>query len=101
MEDVEGDTKGGCRTLPIVYSINKAKKVTFGIGIALLIAVLAMIWHIERLGCQVYLMICVFIPMFYTLYFLQKATTKSEFSFLSKMAKGIMMTGLCYLFWFI
>ncbi|MEY4936185.1 MAG: hypothetical protein RIS64_2544 [Bacteroidota bacterium] len=101
IEDMEGDRNGGCTTLPIVYGMDKAKKGAFMIGMALLIAVLAMIWHIERFGCQVYLMIAVFIPMLYALYFLQKATTKIEFSTLSKMAKGIMMTGLCYLFWFI
>lgn len=101
IEDVEGDRKGGCTTLPIVYGMDKAKKVTLWVGMALLGAVLTMIGHIERLGCQVYLIIAVFIPMLYALYLLQKATTKIEFSFLSKMAKGIMMTGLCYLFWFI
>jgi 4-hydroxybenzoate polyprenyltransferase len=101
IEDVEGDRKGGCTTLPIVYGMDNAKKVTFCVGIVLLMAVLTMIAHIERLGCQIYLMITVFIPMLYALYLLQKATTKIEFSFLSKMAKGIMMTGLCYLFWFI
>jgi 4-hydroxybenzoate polyprenyltransferase len=101
IEDVEGDQNGGCTTLPIVYGMDKAKKVTFIIGITLLIAVLAMIWQVEHFGCQIYLMIAVFIPMLYALYLLQRATTKIEFATLSKMAKGIMMTGLCYLFWFI
>jgi 4-hydroxybenzoate polyprenyltransferase len=101
IEDVEGDRKGDCTTLPIVYGIDKAKKVAFFVGMVLLIAVFTMIGPVERLGCQIYLITTVFIPMLYALYFLQKATTKMDFSFLSKMAKGIMMTGLCYLFWFI
>jgi 4-hydroxybenzoate polyprenyltransferase len=101
MEDVEGDKKGGCTTLPIVYGMDKAKKGAFGVGIALLMAVLTMIGHIERFGCQLYLLITVFLPMLYALYFLQKATTKIEFSCLSKISKGIMITGLCYIFWFI
>ncbi|MEO0041133.1 MAG: hypothetical protein RL329_581 [Bacteroidota bacterium] len=102
IEDMEGDKMGHCATLPIVYGLETARKMALGVGAFLMmILVLALVWKPNLFAIQFYILLIIFGMMLNTLIVLSRATTKSEFASLSKRAKWMMLTGLCYLFGFI
>jgi 4-hydroxybenzoate polyprenyltransferase len=98
IEDAEGDKAGDCRTLPIVLGVEKAKILASGVGVAFLIFVVFFSF-ILRGGVlpKILLNLCISTPILYTLFLLKKAHTKKDFSFLSKLAKLIMLSGLIFI----
>jgi len=103
MEDMEGDEKYGCRTLPIVAGI-RATKIYVSIWIMVLLAALIILqlyvlqfrwWY-----AIVYSIIIVIAPLAYLLYKLRKANTVREFSILSNLSKIIMLTGIVSMIFF-
>jgi len=100
IEDVDGDKKIGCRTLPIVYGIETAKWVAIFFGIAFLVILIYWIYHWIELGWNagiIYIIIGIIIPTIYSILKLKKANTKKEFHQLSQVAKYIMLSGILYL----
>ena len=100
IEDIEGDSALGIKTLPIVWGINPAKIVAGIFGI-LLIGIL-LPWVV--LGLQqvhyldlAYILVGIVIPVFYSFLLLYQAKTKSAFHRLSRLTKMIMVSGLIYL----
>jgi len=103
MEDMEGDEKYGCRTLPIVAGI-RATKIYVSIWIVILLAAL-IILQLYVLQFQwwyaiVYSIILVIAPLGYLLFKLRKANTVNEFSVLSSLSKLIMLTGIVSMIFF-
>jgi 4-hydroxybenzoate polyprenyltransferase len=103
MEDMEGDAKYGCRTLPIVAGI-RSTKIYVGIWTVVLLAAL-IILQLYVLQFQwwyaiAYSVVLVIIPLAYLLFKLPKATTVSEFSRLSNLSKIIMFTGIVSMIFF-
>jgi 4-hydroxybenzoate polyprenyltransferase len=98
IEDAEGDKAGDCRTLPIVLGIEKSKLVASGVGLIFLIFVVFFSF-ILRGGVlsKILLNLCISTPILYTLFLLKTAHTKKDFSFLSKLAKLIMLSGLIFI----
>lgn len=105
MEDMEGDAKYGCRTLPIVAGI-RATKIYIAVWAVVLLAVLVMLqlyvlqfpnpwWY-----AVAYSVVLVIIPLAYLLYKLPKAVTISDFSRLSNLSKLIMLTGIVSMIFF-
>jgi 4-hydroxybenzoate polyprenyltransferase len=103
MEDMGGDEKYGCRTLPIVAGI-RATKIYVSIWIMVLLAALIILqlyvlqfrwWY-----AIVYSTIMVISPLAYLLYKLRKANTVREFSMLSNLSKIIMFTGIVSMIFF-
>jgi 4-hydroxybenzoate polyprenyltransferase len=103
MEDMEGDEKYGCRTLPIVAGI-RATKIYISIWIVVLLAALIILqlyvlqfrwWY-----AIVYSSMIVIAPLGYLLYKLRKANTVREFSVLSNLSKIIMLTGIVSMIFF-
>jgi len=103
MEDMEGDEKYGCRTLPIVAGI-RATKIYVSIWIVILLAAL-IILQLYVLQFQwwyaiAYSIVLVIIPLAYLLFKLSKANTVNEFSALSSLSKLIMFTGIVSMIFF-
>ena len=98
IEDVQGDKAGNCRTLPVVLGVEKSKKLAFVVGLIFLS--LALIFSFILRGDWIKILILnltISIPIIYVLFLLIKSEKKEDFSFLSKLAKFIMLSGLVYI----
>jgi len=103
VEDMNGDVKYGCRTMPILWGVN-ATKVYVAVWLIVLIASLTIIqfyvaqykwwWPIA------YSILLIIIPLLFFLYKLYKAKTEKDFHFLSNLAKFIMLTGILSMLFF-
>jgi 4-hydroxybenzoate polyprenyltransferase len=103
MEDVEGDRKFGCKTMPIIWGINASKIYTAVwmtiLGIALLVLqvyVLQFRWWFVALYCLLF----IFVPLLDVFRKLFKAQTAKDFHHLSSMVKLIMLTGILSMIFF-
>lgn len=103
MEDMEGDRKYGCRTMPIVWGLN-ASKVFVAVWIVVLAAALSILqlyvlpfgwWH-----SVVYCMLLIVAPLLLILARLFKAQTPAQFHTLSSMVKMVMLTGILSMVFF-
>ena len=97
VEDIEGDKKCGCSTIPVVIGIPKTKLILM---IFVLLSVLALSYisylsmfrHFDILFW--YVLFLLIIPFVYMGYMIFVAKNKSDYSFLSSLAKFIMLTGV-------
>jgi 4-hydroxybenzoate polyprenyltransferase len=103
MEDMEGDLKYGCKTMPIVWGLPVSKVFTAvwivvlaGVLFAILIYVLQLGWWLSAL----YSLIAIIIPLLWVLQKLYKANTSSEFHRLSSVVKLIMLAGIVSMLFF-
>jgi 4-hydroxybenzoate polyprenyltransferase len=95
LEDVEGDKKFGCKTLPITLGISATKRVIYTINIVFLVVVFLVTsnWNI-------------FLPFFITLTIIlgflcnkiHFADKKNDYAKISKLAKIIMVIGISSMF---
>lgn len=103
MEDINGDIKYGCKTMPIVWGIN-ASKIYSTIWITILalallvlqIYVLQFRWWLSALYCLIF----IFIPLINVLRKLFKAQSAADFHTLSNTVKFIMFTGILSMIFF-
>lgn len=103
-EDMRGDSKFNCKTLPIVLGVRKTKKLLYAIiciYIALIMAHLfignsSMVFRhqFNRIFYLIYMLLAVLLPLVVTLILLFKADVKHHFTRLSGLFKLIMVTGL-------
>lgn len=104
MEDIEGDARYGCKTLPIVAGIRTTKLYT-AIWISVLIATLLILqFYILQFGwwpSVLYAVLLVIVPLAALLLKLRKATRSSEFAALSSATKWIMLTGILSMAFFL
>ncbi len=108
-EDMRGDEKFKCRTLPIVLGIRKTKEILIWLQVILVGFTLAYCTFFGALSYSsnkifgifvMYMMLSVIIPMFMVIWLMRTADVKQDFSRLSLIAKLIMITGiLSMLFW--
>jgi 4-hydroxybenzoate polyprenyltransferase len=103
MEDVEGDRKYGCKTMPIVWGINASKIYTAVwmtiLAITLLVLqvyILQFRWWLTALYCLIF----IFIPLVRVFLKLFKAQTPQDFHSLSSSIKFIMLTGILSMIFF-
>jgi 4-hydroxybenzoate polyprenyltransferase len=100
MEDLQGDAAQGCKTLPIVYGTNIAKIIAFIAASLFLYKSFLFLqyqyFNNAYLSLNFFLIGIVF-PVLYACILLWKAKYKKDFTFLSKLAKFIMLSGLIYL----
>ena len=104
MEDVEGDKEYGCRTIPIVLGIKKAKLILY----TLIILTIAGVGYGENYLHQqlndkyslLYFLILVQIPLLILIFRIFKANEKKHFHSASVQVKLIMLFGICFLFLF-
>jgi 4-hydroxybenzoate polyprenyltransferase len=103
MEDIQGDVKYGCKTMPIVWGI-PVSKVFAGVWLVVLTGgVLVLQFYVFQLGwwlSAIYSLLLIIIPLLWVLQQLYKAQTPSDFSRLSSAIKIIMFTGIVSMLFF-
>lgn len=103
MEDVEGDRRYGCKTMPIAWGFN-ASKIYVAVWFIILILTLAVLtiymlqlhWWIAILYC----LILIIIPLLRTFQKLFTAKTSEDFHKLSSIVKLVMFTGILSMIFF-
>ena len=97
MEDMGGDEKFGCKTMPIAWGL-QTTKVYIAVWLMVLILVLAIIqlyaipfgWWIPITYC----ILAIIIPLVYVLSHLKQAYTSADFNRLSNLIKFAMLMGI-------
>jgi 4-hydroxybenzoate polyprenyltransferase len=97
IEDMEGDVRYGCRTMPIVWGVNVAK-VFAATWLVVLTGALAVIqFYLLPKAEWIMLLYCLLfldVPLIWVLRKLYLARTKAEYHVLSGVIKGIMLAGI-------
>jgi len=103
MEDIEGDHKNGCKTMPIVWGLNATKVfvavwliVLIGVVIIAQLYVVRFKWWISI----VYAFIFIVAPLIYILKSLFKAQSVKDFHTLSSLVKWVMLSGILSMIFF-
>lgn len=103
MEDVEGDRKYGCRTMPIVWGMN-ASKVFVAVWLIVLIAALSILqFYVLQFGwwlSSLYCVLCIIAPAVWIFVRLFSAQTAADFHQLSSVVKWVMLTGILSMLFF-
>ena len=103
IEDMAGDYKYGCRTMPIAWGV-QVSKVFAGTWLAVLLASLVIInVYILQYGwwlCVLYAVALVLLPLLLVLRDLYRARSTADFHLLSNQVKGIMLTGILSIIFF-
>lgn len=98
IEDMDGDAKYGCRTMPIVWGVNVAK-VYAGTWLAVLIGALVIFqfYVLQKAWWQLilYSTLLIDLPCLWLLRKLYQAQTREQYHRLSIVIKGVMLTGVC------
>ncbi len=97
VEDMEGDRKYGCKTLPIVAGLT-ATKIYTTVWIVVLVAALFILQlYVLQFGwwwAVVYSILFVIIPLVYLFFKHLKAVATKDFSHLSRLTKWVMLAGI-------
>lgn len=103
IEDMQGDAKYGCRTMPIVWGIH-VSKLFAGTWLTVLSAALVIVFaYILQFGWWLnaaYCLALVIFPLLYILRSLIKAETTADFHRLSNWIKLVMFTGIISMVFF-
>lgn len=101
MEDVEGDLEYGCRTIPIVLGMKKAKMIV-SVSILLFMAGIGYVQHyqfeVKDKISFLYFLILIQLPLLFILIRVFKAKEKKHFHLASMIMKAVMLAGICFLF---
>jgi 4-hydroxybenzoate polyprenyltransferase len=104
MEDIKGDARYGCKTLPIVAGIRTTKIYT-AVWISVLIATLVILqFYVLQFGwwpSVLYAVLLVILPLLSVLLKLRKAVLTKDFAKLSSATKWIMLAGIFSMFFFL
>lgn len=97
IEDFEGDSAYGRRTLPIVLGASKSKWVVAGLNI-LTVAALVFVYtrYLGDTITLIYMIVTVLLPYVYLTYRIIKADKRSDYHFASNLSKFIMLAGIFY-----
>jgi 4-hydroxybenzoate polyprenyltransferase len=103
MEDIQGDEKYGCKTIPVVWGI-PATKVFAGVWLVVLIlSVFAMLIYAVMLGwytAALFALLLIAVPLLLILRDLYHAAGTEQFHKISKWIKGVMLTGILSMVFF-
>ncbi len=103
IEDMEGDARYGCRTMPIAWGVDFSKVfagIWMVILLVLLIIVLLYILQFRMWLGAVYNIVLIITPTAYCLYLLFNAKQTKDYSALSKWIKAVMFTGILSMVFF-
>ena len=98
MQDIRGDARFGCRTLPIVWGLRRTKYLLY-VLLAIFINSLFLIadaLHNFRLSV---IFILLLVPITWLIYRLVQADTRRDFGYLSNLCKLIMLLGVLSMIW--
>ncbi|WP_088124863.1 geranylgeranylglycerol-phosphate geranylgeranyltransferase [Roseivirga misakiensis] len=94
LEDMKGDERYGCKTLPIVLGVSKTKNIIYGIAAIFLTTVFLMISHISMI-----LPITLSVALIFLIFGVIKADTIKAYNRLSNLCKLIMLLGVISMIW--
>jgi 4-hydroxybenzoate polyprenyltransferase len=97
IEDVEGDRRYGCKTMPIIWGIQVSKIVVTIFMIFLLSLLVLVLFYILQYRMWVpslYNLLFLLIPSILTFRYFQLAQTVADFNKVSQWIKGIMLSGI-------
>ena len=97
LEDMEGDRKYDCNTMPIAWGVPASKvfvAVWIVVSLASLIGILLYAWQSGWWFVAVYIFCLIVLPLSYMLQKLFKASTTFDYHFLSILIKIIMLAGI-------
>jgi len=103
MEDIEGDSEFGSRTLPLVLGLRNARIIILVLGIILIGTIGYAQSLVVGLGEYISLMYSILLiqfPLIFMLYKVTKAREKDQYRKLSNIIKGIMLTGILSMIFF-
>ncbi|HEX6332680.1 MAG TPA: geranylgeranylglycerol-phosphate geranylgeranyltransferase [Flavisolibacter sp.] len=103
MQDLEGDARYGCRTLPVVAGIRVTRIYTSIWMIVLLASLVILQLYVLQFGwwpAILYSVVAVILPLIYGMSLLSRARTSREFGLLSGLTKIIMFTGIFSMIFF-
>jgi 4-hydroxybenzoate polyprenyltransferase len=103
IEDMAGDAKYGCRTMPIVWGVNVSKVFVATwliVLIAALLIVQAYVLTFEWWGSALYCVVLIIFPLLYILRKLYTAQSSRDFHRLSGWVKFVMLTGIVSMIFF-
>lgn len=103
MEDIQGDSRYGCNTMPIAWGIN-ATKVFVAVWLVVLASALAIVqfyvlvfrWWWSAAYCIVFIIV----PLVYIFKLLVQAVTSKDYHRLSSLIKVVMFTGILSMIFF-
>lgn len=93
MEDIRGDARYGCETLPIIWGIRRTKTLLYIFLIAFVIILISMAFSLQNQYLMILFSLSVF-PFSWFAYKLYWADKKRDFAFLSRICKIIMLIGI-------
>ncbi|WP_291859298.1 geranylgeranylglycerol-phosphate geranylgeranyltransferase [Marinilabilia sp.] len=101
MEDVEGDSEAGCRTLPVEMGINYSRTVVVILSIASVTALWLILLFVPQLRTSYitwgYFFLFLTVPYIILAIRTVKAKTKRDFAFISGLSKIIMLMGILFI----
>ena len=103
MEDIRGDIKYGCKTMPIVWGLQVSKGFVAVWIIVMIGSITALQFYVIQLGwwlSALYSLLAIIIPLLYVLRKLYVAHTKKDFHRLSTVVKLIMLSGILSMIFF-
>jgi 4-hydroxybenzoate polyprenyltransferase len=103
IEDMEGDARYNCKTMPIILGV-RTTKIYIAVWLVVLIACLVVLQlYILQFGwwpAVLYSVIMVIIPLLYSFIRLRKSVHTKDFAALSSLTKMIMLTGIISMIFF-
>lgn len=103
IEDMQGDERYGCRTMPIVWGVN-ATKVYVAVWLVVILALLVILQvYVARFGwwwAMAYSVVFIIAPFVFILLRLFKARTQKDYHQLSNWTKLVMLTGILSMIFF-
>jgi len=103
MEDMPGDAKYNCRTMPITWGVNATKVYTavwLVVLIALIVVTLVYILQFKWWLPVIYGGVAVILPLLYVLLKLKPAASTADYRKLSNITKLVMFTGILSMLFF-
>jgi 4-hydroxybenzoate polyprenyltransferase len=97
LEDMEGDRKYECKTMPITWGVPASKvfvAVWIVVSVASLFGILMYAWQSGWWSVALYILFLIVIPFAYMLHKLFKAIAVKDYHFLSSLIKMIMLAGI-------
>ncbi|MDG5800376.1 geranylgeranylglycerol-phosphate geranylgeranyltransferase [Marinilabiliaceae bacterium ANBcel2] len=101
MEDVEGDSKAGCNTLPVAMGIDNTRKIVVLLTVFSIVALWTAWYFVPQLRGSIvsiiYFVLLLTLPYLYLIKLIFKADKKRDFYIASQVSKFIMLFGILFI----
>lgn len=98
MEDLRGDARFGCRTLPIIWGIRRTKQFLYVLIASFIATLFIVAGDLDNRHLNI-TFFALLVPISWLIYRLVRADTKRDFGFLSQLCKIIMLLGVSSMIW--